>query len=292
MAARIPVPAVRYGERRSALQILQWVRGARRPDRAARRGRRVRRAVRRGRRCGQPRLRLRGLAPGGHAHRVLAWLLYKLSGPYLAVVMLAMLADRLRARRCSMAYAAPTAPRARPFRPVAVSLLAAPRHRYAAGRASSPPARRRAPATGSASTRRTAAPSPAAGPVSWPWNTWIRVRTSALSGTAHTSLPPATSEHAEHAADGGAKARRGRALRGPGEQVVEAVVALQDGVHPRPQEQSLNSNAGQDHGGPEDGRQQEASRSGCPSRGSCAGRPPARWCTSPAAPWLVPSQGS
>ena len=95
MASRIPVPAVRYGERRSALQILQWVVAlaalAVLPAAAGVFGALYAVIV-----------VAASLAFGFVAWRLvatrtaaMAWLLYKLSGPYLAVVMLAMLADRL-----------------------------------------------------------------------------------------------------------------------------------------------------------------------------------------------------
>jgi heme o synthase len=94
-AARIPVPAARYGERRSTLQILQWVVALAAltalPAAAGVFG---------------PLYAVVSLAAGAAlgfvAWRLVAtgtaswaWLLYKLSGPYLGVVMLAMLADRL-----------------------------------------------------------------------------------------------------------------------------------------------------------------------------------------------------
>jgi heme o synthase len=95
VASRIPVPAVRYGERRSALQILQWVVAlaalAVLPAAAGVFGSLYAVIV-----------VAASLAFGFVAWRLaatrtaaMAWLLYKLSGPYLAVVMLAMLADRL-----------------------------------------------------------------------------------------------------------------------------------------------------------------------------------------------------
>ena len=64
----------------------------------------------------------------------MAWLLYKLSGPYLAVVMLAMLADRLVQPLSISADAALTAPLAA-LSPGCGHLLPAPRRRCAARRA-------------------------------------------------------------------------------------------------------------------------------------------------------------
>ena len=93
-AAGIPVPVARYGERRSALQILEWVvaLGALTALPVA--------AGEFGALYASVALAA-GLALGFVAWRLAAtrlpswaWLLYKLSGPYLAAVVLAMLIDR------------------------------------------------------------------------------------------------------------------------------------------------------------------------------------------------------